>query len=378
MPQTELLLFGNNILDGANVNTRSNGGFENEGIARIRNGEMPFEADDIVVVLVENATDTLEVNGSSRIVGIRVYDNATDYFNETALYTYAPQNPGQYANIQSDVSGLGDQYLRFNANVLRSDDPGAPRINQLLLVAGQDLSGVANNGETLVIDRVSDIDYNGNSTIEGSTTEDGNGWFNTENNLYVTQGIVPPICYVRGTLIETPNGPRFIETLKEGDLVTTLDHGPQPIRWIGRRRLPGTGINAPVRIRAGALGNVRDLWVSANHRMLLRGAAAELLFGQAEVLVAAKHLVNDDSIRIVPRAEVEYIHFLCDDHQIVFAEACPSESLYPGPQTLRSTCDTARAEILRLFPELEATETTGALSRYALTRREAQVMRKAG
>ncbi|MEZ5716615.1 MAG: Hint domain-containing protein [Paracoccaceae bacterium] len=74
------------------------------------------------------------------------------------------------------------------------------------------------------------------------------------------------ICFARGTLIETPAGPQAIETLKAGDLVNTLDAGPQTIRWIGGHSSAAIGPNAPIRIKAGTLGNVRDLWVSQNHR----------------------------------------------------------------------------------------------------------------
>ncbi|WP_052700892.1 Hint domain-containing protein [Loktanella sp. S4079] len=70
------------------------------------------------------------------------------------------------------------------------------------------------------------------------------------------------ICFSEGTLIDTPAGQRRIETLQPGDQVLTLNNGPQPIAWIGRRRVCGRGSLAPIRIRAGAFANDRDLWVS--------------------------------------------------------------------------------------------------------------------
>lgn len=51
----------------------------------------------------------------------------------------------------------------------------------------------------------------------------------------------------------------------------------------------------PIRIAAGALGfglPVRDMVVSPQHRMLIEGPRAEMLFGEAEVLVAATHLTR--------------------------------------------------------------------------------------
>ncbi|WP_321365802.1 Hint domain-containing protein [uncultured Celeribacter sp.] len=156
-------------------------------------------------------------------------------------------------------------------------------------------------------------------------------------------------------MIDTPEGPRFIETLQKGDLIHTLDHGPQPIRWIGSRRVAATGALAPIRIKAGTLGNLRDLLVSPNHRMMIRGPKAEVLFGERDVLVAAKHLVNDATIRPAPRAEVDYFHMLFDAHQIIFAESCLTESLFPGQEALNAVEESARAEILTLFPELQET-----------------------
>lgn len=46
------------------------------------------------------------------------------------------------------------------------------------------------------------------------------------------------VCFTAGTMIATPDGERAIETLKVGDLVETLDNGPQAIRWIGGARCP--------------------------------------------------------------------------------------------------------------------------------------------
>ncbi|MCV6592332.1 MAG: Hint domain-containing protein [Silicimonas sp.] len=45
---------------------------------------------------------------------------------------------------------------------------------------------------------------------------------------------------------------------------------------------------------------------------------------------------------------------LFDSHQIVYAESAPSESLYLGPEALKSLRPAARAEIAALFPDLGA------------------------
>lgn len=45
------------------------------------------------------------------------------------------------------------------------------------------------------------------------------------------------ICFVKGSLIQTPKGDVPVENLKVGDLVITKNYGLQSIRWIGSRQL---------------------------------------------------------------------------------------------------------------------------------------------
>ncbi|MBT8410739.1 MAG: Hint domain-containing protein, partial [Octadecabacter sp.] len=155
------------------------------------------------------------------------------------------------------------------------------------------------------------------------------------------------------TLIETDTGPVTVESLKEGDLVRTLDNGLQPIRWIGKRRISGLGDMAPVRIRAGALGNYRDLFVSPQHRMLIHDWRSEIYFGEPQMFVAAKHLINDKTITRTPCSDVTYVHMTFDRHEVIFAEGAPSESLHLGSVALTALDRAAQAEVLSLFPELE-------------------------
>ena len=64
--------------------------------------------------------------------------------------------------------------------------------------------------------------------------------------------------------VQTPQGPRLVEELREGDHVQTKDDGAQEIQWIGSRRMTGARLFAmprlrPIRIRAGAEGAVRTV-----------------------------------------------------------------------------------------------------------------------
>lgn len=190
----------------------------------------------------------------------------------------------------------------------------------------------------------------------------------------VTPGDTGVVCFASGTLIRTPQGDVPVEHLLPGDLACTLDHGPQPLRWVGKRKVAARGKFAPIRIAKGALGNTRDLVVSPQHRMLIRGWRAEMLFDQPEVLVAALHLIDDTRIRRIEGGRVTYHHLLFDTHQIIFAEDAPSESFHPGDWSLGTLGDAARTEVLDLFPEL-ATQGYGASARVALKSHEAALLR---
>ncbi|MGR3711886.1 MAG: Hint domain-containing protein [Shimia sp.] len=159
-------------------------------------------------------------------------------------------------------------------------------------------------------------------------------------------------CFVAGARISTPCGPRPIECLAPGDLVFTRDNGPLPMRWIGRRTVTGTGAFAPVRLARGVLGAKRAHYVSQNHRILLEGWRAELFFGEDEVLVPAKALIDGDRIAVRQMPEVTYFHIMFDSHQIVEADGVASESFFPGVEALDSLEELVRDEIFALFPEL--------------------------
>lgn len=170
-------------------------------------------------------------------------------------------------------------------------------------------------------------------------------------------------CFTPGTLIETRTGPRAVETLVPGDLIATRDHGFQVLRWIGGVEIPAARLDLqpnlrPIRITAGALGTglpARDLVVSPQHRVLVRSAIAQRMFGADEVLVAAKHLCTIPGIDVLrPEMGVTYLHLLFDRHELVMSNGGWTESLYIGPQAMQAMTPAARHEITALFPQLVA------------------------
>ena len=194
-------------------------------------------------------------------------------------------------------------------------------------------------------------------------------------------------CFTPGTLIATPHGPKRVEALRAGDTVVTRDNGHQTIRWTGARTLAAADMAAdpalrPVLIRAGSLGfNMpdRDMMVSPNHRMLVSNAQTLLLFDETEVLVSAKHLVGLHGVDIADVREVTYIHFMCDNHEIVLADGAWSESFQPGDATLAGVGDEAREEIFKIFPDLrdDAGLTDYSSARHTLKKYEAQLLHAA-
>lgn len=164
------------------------------------------------------------------------------------------------------------------------------------------------------------------------------------------------VCFAAGTEIGTPSGPVCVENLAVGDLVSSIDNGPQPIRWIGSREVTATGPMRPVHICPGALGNGlprQDLWVSQQHRVLTNSRVAQRMFGQRQVLIAAKKLVGLRGITLAAaRPRITYWHFLCNRHEVVLANGAPAESLFAGRQASLALGAGAIRNIMITCPDL--------------------------
>ncbi|MEM7189219.1 MAG: Hint domain-containing protein [Pseudomonadota bacterium] len=168
----------------------------------------------------------------------------------------------------------------------------------------------------------------------------------------ISRGDSGVICFGRDTMIATPSGQVPVQDLEVGDTVKTLDNGPQQIRWIGRRAVAAREKFAPVVIGDGVLGADGSFEVSQQHRILIRGMMAELMFGEWEVLVAAKNLTTFENIHLRTTGSVEYFHLLFDRHEIIRSNNVWTESLHPHMTALSTLQQAARDEIFSLFPEL--------------------------
>ncbi|MFN4172846.1 MAG: Hint domain-containing protein, partial [Pseudorhodobacter sp.] len=313
------------------------------------------------------------------------YNTEMDGFTITMTLTM-PVNPGVTNSIRIGIAdasdALYDSNLLIAANSVQTVVVAVDDYVDLFATGSKTVDILANDirpgNATLVITKINGVPVVAGSVVtlpsgqqvqvnaDGTITIFGDGdveqvSFTYEAGLntgggpkdtgFVHINSIP--CFVAGTMILTPDGEVPVEGLCPGDLVVTHDEGPQPLRWIGQRRVAATGAFAPVEIRAGTFGAHRTLLVSPQHRILVRDSLAELLFGEDEVLIAARHLVNDQSVRIRSGGEVDYVHLLFDRHQVVFSQGLATESFLPGPRTADLFEAEAMAEICAIFPELD-------------------------
>lgn len=142
------------------------------------------------------------------------------------------------------------------------------------------------------------------------------------------------VSFSRGTHITMATGAQVpIEDLKIGDRVLTRDDGAQAVRWIGQSTVRATGDFAPIVIKAGTLNNMGDLVVSPDHRLFVYQRSDLVGAGQPELMVKARHLINDDTVFLREGGFVEYVQILFDRHHIIYAEGIAAESMLVDPRT---------------------------------------------
>ncbi len=274
-------------------------------------------------------------------------------------YTGTPPSNIQEASQGGLESGAGG----INTNFLSE---GAP--------AGQAESVALVNpttGEYIILNLASGVSsgipglpgFPGTTSVGESNAADDSGvedqnagssyTYNSATDSYDYQAVMV-MCFAAGTLIGVPGGAQPVEDLAPGDLVTTLDHGPQAIRKVLKRRLDflagAEDRHKPIEIRPGVLGPGcpnRRLVVSPQHRVLIRTADGR------QILAPAKGLTGIAGVhRMGGRKSVRYFHLVFDRHQIISAEGCWTESFFPGATVLSLTDARIRSELLDIYPEL--------------------------
>lgn len=308
-------------------------------------------------IRARGGADTITVTNST-IIG-RVRGNAgNDHITITGSTVNGQVNAGndddtvtvQGSNIGDIRLGRGNDTLNFQSTDVSGDVRGGSGTDALNLPVGTVITD-STFGPITVAAGVSYSLSSGTFTLPSGKT--------VTYTTFETGTGFP--CFTRDTLISGPRGQIRIQDLKIGDVVRTVGNGSSSIRWIGRRRFDATALRDnprlfPVRIVAGALGQglpSRDLLVSRQHRMLVQSQIAQRMFGATEVLVPAIKLTSLPGIFVDEKVEsIEYFHLLFDRHQVIWAENAPTESLFTGPEALKSLSDEARQEIFGIFPEL--------------------------
>ena len=362
---------GNGDTDPGNINTTNNINMYVDNTSSDFNTEMDGFTITLTLTMVVNPN----VVNSIRIGIADVADSSYD----SSLLIAGDSVQTALVAISDDVNVYPAGTTSFN--VLNNDV--APVSSTLTITHINGQAVVVGSTITLPTGQTVTLGANGELTVTGDgDEEDFNFTYTVTDGTNTDVGFVNATsvpCFVAGTQIATPDGPKAVEDLAPGDLVLTQDDGAQPLRWAGTRTVPATGDFAPILIRRGTFGSENDVMVSPLHRVLVRDSLAELLFGEAEVLVAARDLVNDHSVQRVPGGSVTYVHLMFDTHQVVFTEGLATESFLPGPQTTKSFEREIVEEICSVFPELDPETGAGysPAARRTLKHYEANLLRKA-
>ncbi|WP_428926645.1 Hint domain-containing protein [Marinibacterium sp. SX1] len=167
------------------------------------------------------------------------------------------------------------------------------------------------------------------------------------------------LCFAAGTQIDTPAGPRRVETLRPGEILTTEDHGPMPLLWTGRREVlfaKGDDRFRPIQFKPGSLGPnspTRDLVVAPHHHLVLRGPDVAELTGNTAALAPAGALTELRGVRqMLGKRRITYVHLMLEGHAVLRAEGAECESFYPTPVALAGLGDDQRAAVFAHVPAL--------------------------
>ncbi|TCK99964.1 Hint domain-containing protein [Shimia isoporae] len=343
---------GNGDVDPGNIN-----GGENESLFIDNTGDAyNTEMDGFTMTM----TLTIPVNANDiNTLQIIIADVSDSSYDSSLLIAADSLQTSLIANTDTvNVAPDGTKTV----NLLANDTNTTGGTLTITHIAGQ--TAVVGVPITLGSGQIITLNSDGTVTVEGDSDEETvNLTYQVESSTgttdtgFITINQAP--CFAAGTFILTPFGEVPVEHIAVDDLVETMDNGPQPVRWHGSRTVDARGKFAPILIDEGTFGDHRALTLSPLHRVLISGAWSELLFGEEEVLIKARDLVNGKTIRQLEGGTVEYHHLLFDDHQIVFSEKLATESYLPGPQTSASFDPEIVKELCALFPELKNKGGTG-------------------
>ncbi len=282
---------------------------------------------------VDNAYDATPTTGAAGSNGLSPVDTDNDGTDDVL-------------DLDSDNDGINDV------------DEAGHGVSQAAIDASGDADG---DGIADVVDDVdgwdvndNDIDGTGNFTLADSDDDvpaDGSGAVPLSADLDF-RDVVP--CFAPGTMLQGKWGEIPVEEIQLGDLLMTVDHGLQPVRWVGKRTVSTAELVRhpnlrPVIVRKHAFGNRRKMLVSPQHGLVMQ-------FGSNDLLVRAKHAAEILGGKYArthrSSTAVTYIHIMFEQHELVLAESSPTEAFYPGPMALRGLDPGCQSSLLATFPKL--------------------------
>ena len=263
-------------------------------------------------------------------------------FNGDGTVTAAAFGPGLFSNADT-AAGTGQDAIAgmvtsVNTTASTPFGLGTVTINDVDTVTSKvvgtytaDVIGTNANGQVLLgiepyTGSTADP-YNGSYALLSSTSlsQDPNATTTYSTNLSYPGSFDLP-CFATGTMIATPGGEVAVETIRAGDLVTTLSGDARRVIWVGSRRVdlarhPRPDTVRPVRIAAGAFDeNVpsRDLILSPDHAVHAAG-----------VLIPSKLLVNGTTVAVLDQPSVTYHHVELEHHDVLLANGLltPAEAV---------------------------------------------------
>ncbi|MFT8309344.1 Hint domain-containing protein [Acetobacter malorum] len=143
-----------------------------------------------------------------------------------------------------------------------------------------------------------------------------------------TSSALTLVCFLAGSMIETPEGDVPVETLKEGDqVIAYVDGSPisRPVVWSGHKHttvragLPDDEAGYPVRIIKDAIADgvpYKDMLITGDHCLFFDGA-----FIPVRMLVNGRSIFFDRKI-----SSYTYYHVETSQHSIIRADGALTES----------------------------------------------------
>jgi hypothetical protein len=268
-------------------------------------------------------------------------DGGTFTINAGGSITADGQNINAATTVDLDQGTFTTGLTTINNNALTVNFEGSNGVGNVFVNSGVvGTSGVNFSnmgiGDTINLNDATITKFDSyNSSTHKLVVETGAGQL-TINNVSTSASVANPtfqvtahggielLCFLRGTLIDTPNGSRPVESLIQGDQVLTADGQVRSVRWLWRQTVVSIFADKlrayPIRIMAGALGENlpdRDLYLSPDHAILIEGC-----------LIHAGALVNNTTILRMadPEPRFVYYHIELEDHSLILAHGVSAET----------------------------------------------------